>query len=228
MIAMKEKQRRPVYFALAAGMHALFLFGHFAFFHPAEYGLQGSAASMEVYMVAALPKTANKPVVMPKERASVQIESVKVQGEMPVPQQKKTADKSSNEKAKNTQEKSTGKQEAVGDGSSKEPGKSKTTFYSMGSDEITAKPGKYQNPSPTYPKLALERRQEGVVYLRLNVRKDGRVSNVTLEKSCGYSMLDRSALQTIKRWRFESARIAGKAVESTLTLPVRFAIEDVK
>ena len=52
----KEKNRSLVSFVLAVAVHLIFLFaGNFTFVQAADYGIEGSSASIDVYMVAALP-----------------------------------------------------------------------------------------------------------------------------------------------------------------------------
>lgn len=50
-----------------------------------------------------------------------------------------------------------------------------------------------------YPRLARLRNEQGVVLLRIVVKNDGKVSNVTIEKSSGYSRLDEEAGKMLQR-----------------------------
>ncbi|MCS6849596.1 MAG: energy transducer TonB [Gemmataceae bacterium] len=82
------------------------------------------------------------------------------------------------------------------------------------------------NPAPEYPREALEAGQEGVVRLRVRVGVDGRPVAVSVDRSSGYPLLDRSALTTVQRlWRFVPARSGGVPVEKEVIVPVRFRIE---
>ena len=50
-----------------------------------------------------------------------------------------------------------------------------------------------------YPRLARLRNEQGIVLLRFVVKNDGKVSNVTIEKSSGYSRLDEEAGKMLQR-----------------------------
>jgi protein TonB len=54
--------------------------------------------------------------------------------------------------------------------------------------------------------------EQGEVLLDVYVGEDGRVSDVKLKKSSGSDLLDRTAIDTVRRWRFEPATVDGKPV----------------
>ena len=111
------------------------------------------------------------------------------------------------------------------DGSSKVPGQSQTTFYSVASAEIAAKAGRFQNEAPVYPALALERGQEGLVLLRVKVDRQGKPVQVEVKKSSGYGLLDREAEKAVRKWQFEPGHFGGRPVESEINIPIRFDLE---
>jgi TonB family protein len=80
------------------------------------------------------------------------------------------------------------------------------------------------NPLPKYPLLAREKGYEGTVYLRVLVRADGRVERLTVDRSSGYDVLDRAAVDSVKEWAFFPAKKGGKSVQSWVLLPVKFAL----
>ena len=80
------------------------------------------------------------------------------------------------------------------------------------------------NPLPKYPLLAREKGYEGTVYLRVLVRADGRVERLAVDRSSGYEILDRAAVDSVKEWTFFPAKKSGKSVESWVLLPVKFAL----
>ena len=80
------------------------------------------------------------------------------------------------------------------------------------------------NPLPKYPPLAREKGYEGTVYLRVLVRADGRVGQLAIDRSSGYEILDREAVDSVKGWAFLPAKKGGKPVESWVLLPVKFAL----
>lgn len=85
-------------------------------------------------------------------------------------------------------------------------------------------PAYLRNPAPSYPKSAKRRRLEGVVELKVQVSADGSVLSLSIFKSCGHNALDRSALQTVRNWRFLPAKRNGKAVNSDVIVPIRFQL----
>lgn len=73
-----------------------------------------------------------------------------------------------------------------------------------------------------YPRAARARRQEGVAKLRFRVNKEGKVVSYTLEKSSGYSLLDREVVAMIERIkRFPPPPSKGGQVVE-LVVPVQF------
>jgi protein TonB len=113
---------------------------------------------------------------------------------------------------------------AVITNSSPEPASTQTT--------VQAQPGKQErpnyrhNPKPPYPPLARRRGQEGLVLLTVKVTAEGRAAEVTLKQSSGYSLLDASALQAVRLWEFEPARLDSIAVASETEVPVRFQLRE--
>jgi protein TonB len=97
------------------------------------------------------------------------------------------------------------------------------TAHSGGALEV---PSYYRNPPPPYPLEARRLKQEGSVLLAAGVDDQGRVTSVSLRQSSGSSLLDESALQTVKTWRFKPARLAGIAVSTKVDIPVRFKLTD--
>jgi len=54
-------------------------------------------------------------------------------------------------------------------------------------------------PQPLYPKIALEQGQEGSVTLRMTVDDAGLISTIDIVQSSGFPILDRSAMDFVKR-----------------------------
>jgi len=92
---------------------------------------------------------------------------------------------------------------------------------------VVAHPDYGVNPKPPYPMLARRLGAQGVVLLRVQVREDGSVGSVELERSSGFALLDESATRTVReRWRFVPARVDGAPVASWVEVPIRFVLED--
>jgi protein TonB len=81
------------------------------------------------------------------------------------------------------------------------------------------------NPKPPYPPMARRLGEEGTVTLRILVTSDGLAAKVEIKKSSGSSLLDKSAEQTIKQWRFIPAKLDGKAVEEWYETRWTFKLE---
>lgn len=80
------------------------------------------------------------------------------------------------------------------------------------------------NPSPIYPELALSRGVEGKVLLRVLVNERGLVDDIAILNSSGSSMLDLSALETVRNWHFIPAKSNNKFIRSQVMVPIVFKI----
>ena len=89
-----------------------------------------------------------------------------------------------------------------------------------------AKPGVLANPAPVYPELARQKGWEGLVVLKVLVEKEGLASKTLVKKSSGHEVLDRAALDTVRRWRFSPARFGDMVFSSWVEVPVRFRLSD--
>lgn len=89
---------------------------------------------------------------------------------------------------------------------------------------MRAQPNYLKNPEPIYPLMARRHNQQGLVLLTVMVTAKGGVSHVELKQSSGFPVLDEAALQAVRRWEFEPARIGSLGVESQIEVPVRFIL----
>jgi protein TonB len=80
------------------------------------------------------------------------------------------------------------------------------------------------NAVPVYPARALRSGVEGSVTARMQVDANGRVSDAEIVERTGTRDrdLDRAVLNTVRDWRFEPAMRNGRAVATTVQLPVDF------
>jgi protein TonB len=88
--------------------------------------------------------------------------------------------------------------------------------------EAKQPPTFFNNPPPRYPELAKQRGWEGDVLLRLMIDETGKVTEVTVERTSGYKILDAAAVNAIRLWRAEPSRRFGRAVKTVEYLPVQF------
>ena len=78
------------------------------------------------------------------------------------------------------------------------------------------------NPTPRYPSEALRAGVGGTVMVRASVDANGVPTDVAVVERSGHRELDRAALGAVRKWRFEPAMRNGKAVSSTVQVPVDF------
>jgi len=77
-----------------------------------------------------------------------------------------------------------------------------------------------------YPRRAREMGWEGTVVLRVEVKPDGTVGEVSVGQTSGHATLDEAALMAVKGWRFVPAMEGNFPVPSLVNLPVRFDLKD--
>jgi protein TonB len=80
------------------------------------------------------------------------------------------------------------------------------------------------NPKPEYPMIARRNGYEGLALLRVLVLESGKVGKVELEKSSGYGILDKSAIEAVEGWIFVPGKRDGIPVSSWVTVPIRFQL----
>jgi protein TonB len=83
-----------------------------------------------------------------------------------------------------------------------------------------------ENTPPVYPEIARIRGYEGIVLVAAEILPDGRVGNMKIRKSSGYAILDQSAVEAVKPWKFEPARKQGKPFVIWVELPIKFVLHD--
>jgi protein TonB len=82
-------------------------------------------------------------------------------------------------------------------------------------------------PAPPYPAMAIKRRLQGTVLLRVRVDASGQPLEVGIERSSGSRLLDEAAQKFIKaRWHFVPATLGGAQVEAYALVPVNFSLTD--
>jgi TonB family protein len=104
------------------------------------------------------------------------------------------------------------------------PGYAQGEASTGGGLTFTAAPRYRENSLPAYPLPARRRGYAGVVMLSVEVLTDGSVGHLEMKKSSGYELLDRSALETVRGWKFSPARKAGTPVTMWVDVPVRFTL----
>ena len=85
-----------------------------------------------------------------------------------------------------------------------------------------------RNRRPNYPDASRRRGEEGVVRVELLVDSTGRVADVRILESSGFSALDAAALRSLREWRFRPAQRAGLPVAGSITTAVHFRLETAR
>jgi protein TonB len=110
---------------------------------------------------------------------------------------------------------------SVGNGPAKSSNNAATV---TGPPQVRAQPNYLKTPAPDYPPLARRRRQEGLVLLIVEVTAAGKATSVRIKESSGFPALDAAALQAVREWEFDPARIGSRAFASEIEVPVRFKL----
>ena len=84
--------------------------------------------------------------------------------------------------------------------------------------------GYLDNPRPPYPALSMEAGESGKVLLSVHVTADGRAESVSVVRSSGFPRLDRSARETVQRWRFIPAKRGNEPIPYTYNVPIDFSL----
>jgi TonB family protein len=80
------------------------------------------------------------------------------------------------------------------------------------------------NYLPDYPLPARQRGHAGVVTLAVEVLADGSVGRLEMKKTSGHELLDKSAQEAVKGWKFSPARKMGTPVTMWVDVPVKFEL----
>lgn len=79
-----------------------------------------------------------------------------------------------------------------------------------------------KNPPTHYPRIAQMRQWEGTVILEIRVLADGSAGEVKIVHGSGHEVLDESAVEQVKSWRFIPAHKGDKTVDDWVRVPISF------
>jgi len=83
-----------------------------------------------------------------------------------------------------------------------------------------------RNPAPDYPFLARKRGWQGQVVLKVHVLSNGNPEEIHLQASSGFALLDKTAIDSVRHWRFIPARHGDVAVDGWVIVPLDFKLDD--
>ena len=134
---------------------------------------------------------------------------------------------------------STGTRDSTGDSASNARGSNSSPLASGASKDanisgtgggavgIAGMPrGRAGNKPPAYPADARRKKQQGTVWLLVEVREDGSVGHLSVDQSSGYELLDRTAADAVRKWRFNPELVDGRAIPSVGRIPIEFGLRD--
>ena len=85
---------------------------------------------------------------------------------------------------------------------------------------------KYINNNVQYPQRAIEMNHRGKVYLSFVVEKNGKITNIKVEKSSGHRSLDLEALRLIRKMpKWKPGKLGLRKVRTRCRLPIVFTLE---
>lgn len=91
---------------------------------------------------------------------------------------------------------------------------------------MVERPSFLTRPSaPKYPRLARKRGVEGVALYEVWLDENGHQVKQVLVSSSGATILDKSALDAIKKWKFSPHTVGGQKMAHRVQIPVRFKLD---
>lgn len=87
--------------------------------------------------------------------------------------------------------------------------------------------GSKENPLPPYPRMAKVRNYQGKSEIKVIADINGKVVDISILKSSGYAILDKSALNTIKKWQFHITEDPDSAIKNQyykIIVPINFVL----
>jgi protein TonB len=77
---------------------------------------------------------------------------------------------------------------------------------------------------PVYPSVANDSGWEGIVVVRVLVQTNGLPGEVTVQKSSGYSILDKAATDAVRQWRFNPEKDGNIPINKYVDIPLKFEL----
>jgi periplasmic protein TonB len=87
--------------------------------------------------------------------------------------------------------------------------------------DLDQKPRVVYQPAPIYPPELARKKMEGTVYLLFVVDKNGRATQLKVQKST-HPAFNEAALRAVKQWKFEPGKRKGQPVQFRMRVPITF------
>jgi protein TonB len=227
-----------------------FLFRDFIF-QPAKFSILNGVSSIEVNLIAAPreEKTEkielkNEPFLIKEKQELFQpealsdsetvskealtgeaLKAIEVAPNKPVAKSRKILKENFSPKKMSLSAKTISKDSQPEAGSSLTGKDSETLIEKNQGSPVVAKPDYLRNPPPVYPETSRRLKEEGTVWLKTSVDAKGRAAQIDILKSSGFERLDRAAKDSVKKWHFKPAQLAGLKVESIVEIPIIFQLK---
>ncbi|MCK9996935.1 MAG: energy transducer TonB [Candidatus Krumholzibacteria bacterium] len=98
--------------------------------------------------------------------------------------------------------------------------------FVFNSGDLDQPPRKVVQSAPVYPYKARQRNLEGYVKVKLLVRADGTVGEVSVIDAEPKGLFDSAALKAVPQWRFQPGVIDGQSVPSWVVTTIRFTLNN--
>jgi len=98
--------------------------------------------------------------------------------------------------------------------------------FIFNSGDLDQPPRKVVQTTPVYPYKARQRNIEGFVKVKLLVRADGSVGDVSVLDAQPQGLFEEAALKAVPSWRFQPGVIDGQAVPSWVVTTIRFTLNN--
>lgn len=230
--------------AISLGVHIVlvFLFRDFIF-RPVQLSILNGVSSIEVNLIAApeeketeMTELKNEPSLIEEKQELSQLEALTDSETVSketflIKEIIKSNEIVSNKSTVETPKKLSSSAKTIPKDSQRRAGSS---LAGKDSETLTAKnqgspvvvqPDYLRNPPPTYPETSRRLKEEGTVWLKTSVDAKGRATQIDILKSSGFDRLDRAAKDSVKKWRFKPAQLAGLKVESMVEIPIVFQLK---
>ena len=79
--------------------------------------------------------------------------------------------------------------------------------------------------APEYPTAMRQGHVSGLVMVKCTIDDQGNVGDTTVVKSSNEAF-DKPAVEALKRWKFKPARQDGNPVAATVTIPIKFVVDE--